>query len=135
MSYDKPLPKPEPWSEPFWDGTQEERLLYQVCEDCDASVFYPKRYCPECGGEDFEWEEADGTGTVYTFSTIYQYPPSAFKDDTPYTPAIIELDEDLRMMSVVTNDPEEVECDAAVEVTFDHVTDEFTLPKFELVDA
>ena len=39
------------------------------------------------------------------------------------------------MMSVVTNDPEEVECDAAVEVTFDHVTDEFTLPKFELVDA
>jgi len=133
MSYDKPLPKPEPWSEPFWEATQDEQLLYQVCEECGEDVFYPKRYCPSCGEQNFRWEEAEGTGTVYTFSTIYKYPPSAFKEDAPYTPAIIELDEGIRIMSVVEDDPEDIECDAPVSVTFDHVTDEFTLPKFELV--
>lgn len=64
----------------------------------------PNGTVPNAAARHLRWEEAEGTGTVYTFSTVYKYPPSAFKEDTRYTPAIIDLDEGIRMTSVVEND-------------------------------
>ena len=49
----------------------------------------------------------------------------------PYVLAIIELDEGVRMHSnVVGIDPKEVEIGMRVEVVWDEVTPEFSLPKF-----
>jgi len=49
----------------------------------------------------------------------------------PYVLAIIELDEGVRMHSnVVGIDPKEVEIGMRVEVVWDDVTPEFSLPKF-----
>ena len=130
MAYNKPLPTPKPWSEPFWKATTDERLLIQTCADCETKIAYPKRYCPECSGTDFDWVEATGLGTVYTFSTVYDYPPSAFADDTPYTPAIIELKEGVRLMSIIDATPSEIKCGLSVEVGCDPVSDSVWLPIF-----
>jgi hypothetical protein len=57
-----------------------------------------------------------------------------FADDVPYVLAIIELDEGWRMTSNVINiDPKDVTVGMRVEVVFDDVTPEFTLPKFQPV--
>ena len=46
--------------------------------------------------------------------------------------AVIELEEGARMLSnVVGVPPEEVTCDMPVEVVFEDVTPEITLPKFK----
>jgi hypothetical protein len=78
-----------------------------------------------------EWVESSGKGWVYACSISYQPAHPAFADDVPYVLAIIELDEGVRMHSnVVGIDPKEVEIGMRVEVAWDDVTPEFSLPKF-----
>jgi hypothetical protein len=58
----------------------------------------------------------------------------AFKADTPYVVAVIDLDEGARMMTnIVTDDVEAVRIGQRVTVQYDDVTDEVTLPKFRLL--
>jgi hypothetical protein len=54
-----------------------------------------------------------------------------FTDVTPYSPAIVELEEGVRMVTWITDiSNEELKLDIPVEVVFDDVTPEVTLPKF-----
>ena len=58
----------------------------------------------------------------------------AFKADTPYVVAVIDLDEGARMMTnIVTDDVEAVRIGQRVTVQYDDVTEEVTLPKFRLL--
>ena len=55
----------------------------------------------------------------------------SFRPDVPYSIAIIELEEGVRMMSnIVECRNEDLSIDMPVEVVFDDVTPEITLPKF-----
>ena len=59
-----------------------------------------------------------------------------FADDVPYAPAVIELDDGVRMVSwVVDCPPDELCAGMRVEVVFDAVTREVTLPKFRRVTS
>ena len=77
---------------------------------------------------------ASGRGKVYSYTVVYSYGPTEFSEDTPYIVAVIDLQEGVRMMSnVVGCPPETAKCDMKVEVVFDDVTEEITLPKFKPV--
>ena len=94
-------------------------------------IFYPRISCPHCFSENVEWVEASGKGTVYSFTVVRNNPPSAFITDLPYVVAIVKLAEGVQMLTnIVGCDPEEVRCDMPVQVTFEKLDDEFTLPKF-----
>ncbi len=133
--YKKPLPTPSAVSQPFWDATKEHRLMFQRCRLCGTRVFYPRDICPgpQCFGVGtLEWEESTGKGRVYSYTISYQPNHPAFADDVPYVIAIIELDEGWRMVSNLINiDPKEVQVGMKVQVVWDDVTPEFTLPKFQ----
>ena len=132
--YKKPLPEPTPWSQPFWDGCKRHELLIQRCKDCQTPTFYPKLFCPHCLSPNLAWEKASGRGKIYSYTAVHSYAPSAFSEDTPYVVAVIDLQEGVRMMSnIVDCLPEAVKCDMNVEVVFDDVTEEMTLPKFRLL--
>jgi hypothetical protein len=54
----------------------------------------------------------------------------------PFVIAVIRLEEGVQMLSnVVDCDPYSVRCDQPVEVTFEKLNDEFTLPKFRPIRA
>lgn len=130
--YKKPLPQPTPWSKPFWDGCKRHELLIQKCKDCQNPNFYPKLFCPHCLSLNLEWVKASGRGKVYSYTVVYSYQPTEFSEDVPYIVAVIDLQEGVRMMSnIVGCLPETVKCDMEVEVIFDDVTKEVTLPKFK----
>ena len=133
--YKKPLPTPSAVSRPFWEAAKEHRLVYQRCRVCGTRVFYPRDVCPgpECFGVGtLEWVESSGKGWVYAHTICYQAAHPAFADDVPYVLAIVELDEGWRMNSNVINvAPEDVRIGMRVEVVWDDVTPEFTLPKFQ----
>ena len=133
--YKKPLPQPSSDSQPFWDATKEHRLLYQRCRACGTRVFYPRDICPgpNCFGVGtLEWVESTGKGWVYAFTISYQPAHPAFADDVPYVLAIIELDEGYRLhRNIVGIPPDHVEIGMRVEVVWDDVTPEVTLPKFQ----
>ena len=131
-AYDKPLPQPTPWSASFWEGCKNQELLIQQCRDCRKYVFYPKLFCPHCLSENLECVKSKGRGKVYSYSIIQSYAPSEFAEDLPYVVAVIELEEGVRMMSNIVDCPlEEIQCDMPVEVVFEQVTEEFTLPRFK----
>ena len=130
--YKKPLPQPTPWSKPFWDGCNRHELLIQKCKDCQKHIFYPKLFCSYCLSPNLEWIKASGRGTIYTYSVVHSYAPTEFLEDVPYIVAVINLQEGVRMMSnIVQCAPDKIRCDMEVEVLFDQVTPEVTLPKFK----
>ena len=130
--YKKPLPKPTPWSKPFWDGCKRHELLIQKCRDCQNFVFYPKLFCQYCLSPNLEWVKVSGRGKVYSYTVVYSYAPTDFSGDVPYVVAVIELQEGVRLMSnIVGCSPEAVKCDMKVELVFDDITEEITLPKFK----
>ncbi len=128
----KPLPVVNTWAQPFWDATRQERLIIQKCSACSQPVFYPRIACPHCSADSLEWIEVSGIGTVYSFTVVEANAPSAFIDDMPYVVAVIRLQEGVQMLSnVIGCDPHQVVCDMPVEVIFEKLNDEFTLPKFK----
>jgi len=134
-SYNKPLPNITAHGREFWEGTKRHELLIQECKDCGTKVFYPKIFCPQCGSSNLGWIKASGKGSVYSYSSsLGKNAPSAFLGDVPYTIAIIRLEEGVQLMSTIVEcSPEDVKCDMDVEVVFDDVTEEITLPRFKPV--
>jgi hypothetical protein len=90
--------------------------------------------CPHCFSENLEWVEASGKGTIYSYTVVMNNSPSAFINDIPYVVALIKLDEGVQMLSnIVDCDFDELKCDMPVEVTFEKLDDEFSLPNFRPV--
>ncbi len=134
--YNKPLPVPSLWSKPFWEGCKRHELLIQKCNDCGKRIFYPKLYCPDCLSANIGWEKASGRGKIYTYPIAHSYVPTEFADTVPYVLAVIKLEEGVQMLSnIVGCQSEQVKCDMEVEVVFEDVTDEITLPKFKPVSV
>jgi uncharacterized OB-fold protein len=125
---DRPLPKTDLITAPFWEATLRGELLIQKCPTCEHRQFYPRAICTKCGGTP-EWETAAGKGVVHTFSVVRQNPAQPFKQWRPYTVAMIELDEGPRMMTeLIGVDPDEVRIGMEVEVAFVPAADDIALP-------
>lgn len=128
----KPIPIVNEWARPFWEAARRNTLSIQFCKACSKHIFYPRIACPHCGSADVEWVNASGKGTIYSYTVVESNAPSAFVADIPYVVAIVELKEGVRMLSnIVGCDPSTVRCDMPVEVVFEKLDDEFTLPKFK----
>lgn len=129
---DQPLPRfPEPDTQPFWEATKSHELRYQVCDDCGGIVFHPRRHCTHCLGQNLNWKNSKGEGTIYTYSVVRQNYHPAFRQRVPYVIAWIDLDEGFRMLSNVVgvDDVENVEIGQRVRVQWeDH--DTVSLPAF-----
>ena len=129
--YAKPIPTPSEDSQTYWDATRNHELKLQQCGECSAFRFPPAEVCSECTAEAYQWKPVSGKGRVFSFVIYHRAFHRGFADELPYVVAVIELDEGPRMLSNVTGcKPEEVRCDMPVEVTYEDITGEMTLPKF-----
>ncbi len=129
--YQKPLPVVQPWSEEFWKAAKQHRLVIQECNECETKIFYPRKFCPECWSPNLGWSEASGKGKVAKFTIMLDQVEPVFWEDLPYILAYVDLEEGIRMMTrIVECKPEEVTFDMDVEVVFEDVTEEFSLPYF-----
>jgi uncharacterized OB-fold protein len=131
--YKKPLPYINNETKAYWEGTKSHQLLLRKCRACGRYHFYPRDFCPSCFSFDVEWVKASGRGTVYSV-TVCHLPAAGFKDVVPYNLALVELEEGPRMMTNIVDCPnDDIKIGMAVEVAFDDVTPEVTLPKFRPV--
>lgn len=129
------LPQPTPETQPFWDATKRHELWIQQCQDCQKHYFYPRPYCPHCLSANTQWVRASGRGRLHTFS-INHRPAPGFEEVAPYIIAVVELAEGPRMMTNLVGvdpDPAKLSKDMPVEVVFQDVTAEITLPLFRPV--
>jgi uncharacterized protein len=133
QTYGKPLPVADPVTAPFWESVRAHAMRLQRCTGCGRWIFYPRGLCPHCFSDDLAWEPVAGTGVVHAFTIVHRHPSPAFNAEIPYVVALIELDEGARLLSnlvEVAPDPAEVRVGLPVEVVYDDVTAEVTLPKF-----
>ena len=133
MAYDKPLPVPDPVTQPYWDGLKAGQLRIQRCLSCEKAVFYPRALCSHCGSRELEWITCSGRGTLHAFTIAHRGTPAAFKGSTPYVVAMIDLEEGARLMTNligVDPTPAAVKIGMPVEIVFEEVTPTITLAKF-----
>ncbi len=134
--YAKPLPVLTEENLPFWQACREGRLSLQKCDQC-GHIRYPiSRVCPNCLSLACTWIDMSGRGTVFSYIVFHRAYHEGFKQDVPYNVALIQLEEGPRMYSNVVGTPnDQVKIGQKVEVVFDPVTPEVTIPRFRLSPA
>ena len=126
----KPAPEITQQSEPFWQACKEGRLLIMNCRHCSKPFFYPRRSCPSCWSEEVEWLESKGRGTIWTLSEVaISLWGDAWDDAVPYTVAVIDLDEGVRMASRLV-DGSGWKIGDRVQVTFQPGENDIVMPYF-----
>ncbi|MEE9253745.1 MAG: Zn-ribbon domain-containing OB-fold protein [Pseudomonadales bacterium] len=127
------LPSPQPTEEalPFFEALQQGELKLQQCSRCERWSHPPRAMCPQCQSFDFQWLPVSGRGTVYSYVVTHQAVHPALVDHTPFATVEVELEEGPRITSnLIDVPPEEIEIGTAVEVVFEKISDEVTLPLF-----
>jgi uncharacterized protein len=127
----RPLPVPTPETKHFWDGTQVGELRLQRCDGCRHVYFPPRPFCPRCGSRQVSVVKSTGKGRLFSY-VIHHRPAPGFTP--PYAIAVVELDEGPRMMTNIVDCPQTPEAlvlDMRVEVAFQKLSAEVTLPFFK----
>jgi uncharacterized protein len=131
--YEKPLPVPDELSHAYWDAARHRQLVIQRCGACGRWVHYPKAACPKCGSADLRPTPVSGRGLVYTFTVSHYLGAPGFEKEMPYVVVLVELEEQegLRVVGNLRDCPrDQVRVGMPVEVLFEDVTSEVTLPQF-----
>ncbi len=134
QTYEGPVPAPQQESDFYWQKCKEHELWLRHCRSCAKAYFYPRDICPTCYGRDTDWVRASGKGSVYTFGIVHQIPRPNYKGPVPFIVALVQLEEGPIFPTNLVNveaDPAVIKVGMPVEVTWDAITDEITLPKFQ----
>lgn len=135
MTGERPLPRPDDMSTPFWEACNNSTLTAQRCTSCGRYRFPPRPTCPSCRSFEHGWEQLSGRGRVWSW--VRAHPPllPAFAALAPYVSVVVELDEDpvhLRMAGRLHPECAEPSIGDAVRVEFEPVEDQH-LPLWRLV--
>lgn len=127
----KPLPRITPLDAEYWEATTRGVLLVQRCSKCERWHWPAATRCPGCGADSLVWEPASGRATVHTYTVVRAAGHPAFAAEVPYNVSVVELDEGPLMITNVVGVPcDELEVGLPVEVTFEPVNPEMSIPRF-----
>ena len=114
----RPIPVPNEWTKPFWDAAEQGVLALQRCQACGHFQHPPYATCVICISTDLTFEPVHGKGTIYAYTIMYHAGDRRFAAVIPYASIIVELDE--------------AKVGRRVEVVFQKLSDDITLPQFRL---
>jgi hypothetical protein len=103
----------------------------QRCGACAHVYFPPRPFCPGCASREVGVFKASGKARLYSY-VIHHRPVAGFTP--PYSIAVVELEEGPRMMTNIVGcpqTPEALELDMQLEVKFEKLDDDITLPLFQ----
>jgi uncharacterized OB-fold protein len=136
------------WKE-YFAHARGHRLMMRACTACGLMRYPPTHACPWCTDLGWTWQEVSGRGTIYSYEIVVHAIQPGFKEVTPYTVVLVELDEQrsvptadeaLRIVAnLVTVDgamenDKNVAIGKRVRVVFQDLADHFALPQFMLTD-
>jgi uncharacterized OB-fold protein len=125
-----PHPYPTIVSQPYWDGCARGELLFQRCGDCGGITHTPALMCAHCTSRNLHWEKSAGTGSIYSWTTVWRPQTPAFT--VPYTAIIVDMDEGWQILSnLIGCEPDAAHIGMRVQVEFHPVANsDITLPYF-----
>ena len=114
----------------FLGRDKGRRIAAAALQRLRQGVFSATAVLPACASRDVGVFRATGKGRLYSY-VIHHRPVPGFTP--PYAIAVVELDEGPRMMTNITQcpqTPEALQLDMPVEVAFEQLDDQITLPLF-----
>ena len=130
--YKKPIPAITAEMQPFFDAAKRHELVVQRCAQCGKHRFPAREICSSCLSRDATWERVSGRGHIFSYNVMHQVYHPGFASEVPYAVVVVELDEGARMISnLVGVALQDIKIGMPVQVVFEAVTAEVTLPKFK----
>jgi hypothetical protein len=87
--------------------------------------------CPHCQSFESAWERAAGRGRVWSWVVVHPPTLPAFADKVPYSVAVVELEEGVRMLGNLLGVPnEDIVEGMEVTVDFEDVGEGAVLPQW-----
>ncbi len=129
QAYEKPVPSPTADSQPYWDGLGAHRLMLQSCGACGKRRHYPQPMCDACHSFEVTWIEASRRGTVHSWTETHHPFDASFAAELPITLVTVDLAEGVRLQCRLRDAGlDDLALGLAVEIGFEDVTEELTLP-------
>lgn len=135
------LPHVDEINEPFWRGCREGELRMQRCPVTGRLIFPPRPVNPWSPRDTALWTTVSSTGTIW--SVIAPHAPLMldFTELAPYNAIVVALDEDPTIRLVGNLVPEagaainaiaydDIEIGTAVQVVFEYINEDITLPRW-----
>jgi uncharacterized OB-fold protein len=120
----------------------ERKLMASRCTSCGALWLPPRPICLTCKGDEMEWKELEGKGTLVAFTVIGVGPmpmiDAGYGRDNPYCVGIVQVEEGPRIgaqiLGVDVAHPENIKIGTPVAVDFVergswHFVEEVARPK------
>jgi uncharacterized OB-fold protein len=131
MPSPRPIPTVTPELKPFFDAARRHELSVQRCKQCGTHRFPPREICSTCLSREAEWTPVSGRGEIYSFNIMHQVYHPGFADEVPYAVVVVKLEEGAKITSnLVGMKPQNIRIGMPVQVVFEELSDEVTLPKF-----
>jgi uncharacterized OB-fold protein len=134
----RPVPVPNEWTKPFWEAAKSNSLELQRCQACGHFQHPPYATCLKCMSVDLKFEPVRGGGQIYAYTIMYHTGDKRFASAVPYASIIVELDEApgaLMAGNLLGVPHTEAKVGRRVEVVFEPLNNDITLPQFRLASA
>lgn len=106
----------------FYAHLREGRLTTTRCLGCGSVCWPPRRFCPECLTDKFDWVDLPKEGTIHAFSIQEAGAPQGFP--APLVFAVVKVEE-LRIFSLIScSEPKKIALGQRVRFTTLAVTNE-----------
>lgn len=126
-----PLPLPNLDDKAHWEGLRRREFLIQKCSQCGALRHPARPICHACRSNKHTWTKASGRGVVYSYTIVPQATHPAWRDKVPYNVVIVELEEDVRVITNLVGVPnDQIKVGMPVEIVYEDVAPDVTLPRF-----
>lgn len=127
----RPVPQVTPYLAPFFAAAREQRLVVQRCSGCGALRFPPREICSTCLSTEASWQPVSGRGEIFSFNIMHQIYHPGFAAEVPYAVVVVRLEEGPKITSNLVGCPvDAITVGMPVEVIFERLSPEVTLPKF-----
>jgi len=134
---ERPIPVPTEATRPFWEGAKRGEILFQRCQTCGNWQHPPAPTCTNCVGIDLKFEPVEGKGAIYSYTIGFHGGDQRFAPAIPYASVVVELDGAQGVLiagNLLGVPASEARVGRRVEVVFEPLTDEITLPQFRLAE-
>jgi len=127
----RPVPVPNPVTQPFWDAANKKQLALQFDRDTGRPQFWPRPVSVPSGSREMKWQEASGKGKVYAW-TVVHVPVRGLEEEAPYIVAAVDLDEGARIVARLVNaSPKDLSPGMEVRVAWEPLSDAINMYVFE----
>jgi uncharacterized protein len=91
------------FSQPYWEGTRNKKLVLQRCKVTKKFQHFPRPVSIFTGRKrDIEWAEVSGKGKVYSYTVTERGTP-AFRGMEPYAVVSVTLDVGVNFIADIVN--------------------------------